>query len=161
LEFKQYIRVYKSKQQPLFWTCNLYFGHDLYFGHHESSNLYFLDMCWTIRLKIVPNCTDELQKIQDVVNTANVYLNELFAMKQWLLRSSKRMASIKAHGCAHIPWQMGIMGPHPFNDTDQCESSHVMDKTEYKRTSKRDESTNEEMLGLVSIYVYVRVYKSI
>jgi hypothetical protein len=67
------------------------------------------------------------------------------------------MASIKAH----IPWQMGIMGPHPFNDTDQCESSHVMDKTEYKRTSKRDESTNEEMLGLVSIYVYVRVYKSI
>jgi hypothetical protein len=120
-----------------------------------------LDMCWTIRLKIVPNCTDELQKIQDVVNTANVYLNELFAMKQWLLRSSKRMASIKAHGCAHIPWQMGIMGPHPFNDTDQCESSHVMDKTEYKRTSKRDESTNEEMLGLVSICVYVRVYKSI
>jgi hypothetical protein len=68
------------------------------------------------------------------------------------------MASIKAHGCAHIPWQMGIMGPYPFNDTDQCESSHVMDKTEYKRTSKRDESTNEEMLGLVSIYVYVRVY---
>jgi hypothetical protein len=58
-----------------------------------------LDMCWTIRLKIVPNCTDELQKIQDVVNTANVYLNELFAMKQWLLRSSNRMASIKAHGC--------------------------------------------------------------
>jgi hypothetical protein len=105
----------------------------------------------TYRLKIVPNCTDELQVIQDVVNTANVYLNELFAMKQWLLRSSKRMASIKAHGCAHIPWQMGTMGPHPFNDTDQCESSHVMDKTEYKRTSKKDDSTNEEMLGLVSI----------
>jgi hypothetical protein len=110
-----------------------------------------LDACWTIRLKTVPLDLVELEKIQLIINSANVHLQILFDMKQWLLSSSKWMASIKAHGCEHIPKQMALMGPHLYNDTDQCESSHILDKTEHKRNSKRDDCINEEMLQLVSV----------
>jgi hypothetical protein len=70
-------------------------------------------------------------------------------MKQWLLSSDKIFLSGKSHACCHIPRQMCSLGPHILNDTDQGESVHVMDKVDYRRTSKRYSQTNTELVKLV------------
>jgi hypothetical protein len=109
-----------------------------------------LEACWTVRLKTISCGLDDFEKSQNVMNTMHARNQELFALKQWLLHSDKRMASGKGHASCHIPRQVCAFGPHPYNDTDMAESDHIIDKMDYKRTSKRHEDTNHEMLQLVS-----------
>jgi hypothetical protein len=90
-----------------------------------------LEACWTVRLKTVSCGLDDFEKSQNVLNTMHARNQELFAMKQWLLHSDKRMASGKGHATCHIPRQVCAFGPHSYNDTDMAESDHIMDKTDY------------------------------
>jgi hypothetical protein len=108
-----------------------------------------LEACWCVRLTTVPLDINHIKAIQDVMNTSHTRLQELFTMKQWLLGSDKIFLSGKSHACCHIPRQMCSLGPHVLNDTDQGESAHVMDKVDYRRTSKRYSETNSELARLV------------
>jgi hypothetical protein len=108
-----------------------------------------IEACWCVRLTTVPLDIRKMKEIQNVMNTSHTRLQELFNMKQWLLSSDKIFLSGKSHACCHIPRQMCSLGPHILNDTDQGESVHVMDKVDYRRTSKRYSQTNTELVKLV------------
>jgi hypothetical protein len=110
-----------------------------------------LEACWVVRMKIVPFDFHGLLKMQQVMNTAYVCLQELFSMKNWYLCAPTAMASLKGHASCHIPPQMAENGPAIHNDCDIGESNHVKDKELYKRTSKRTDDVHMEILKMVSI----------